>query len=133
MKKDILFPQVVGVHIAVAHGENESEHLWQVILINDNKHAIENITISSRGYGNVDENYVETSVLRHFFPALAGKNYQTIELIDPAVFKINNEYWVSYFVGQQMYDKKFIFVPESIVHKNLTFIPILQKEGILHS
>ncbi len=133
MKKDILFPQVVGVHIAVAHGENESEHLWQVILINDNEHPIESITIMSRGYGEIGEKQVETSVLRHFFPVLEGKSYQPIELIDPAVFKLNNEYWVSYFIGQQMYDKRFIFVPESIVHKNLTFIPILQKEGILHS
>jgi len=133
MKKDIQFPQVVGVHIAVAHGENESEHLWQVILINDNEHPLESINISSRGYGVLEDKQVETSVLRHFFPILEAKSYQTVELIDPAVFKINNEYWVSYFVGKQMYDKKFIFVPESIVHKNLTFIPILKKEGILHS
>lgn len=133
MKKDILFPQVVGVHIAVAHGENESEKLWQVILINENDHAIENITIQSRGYGEKDGKPVETSVLRHFFPILDKKSFQVIELIDPAVFSLNNEYWVSYFIGNQVYDKKFIFVPESIIQKHITFIPILNKEGILHS
>jgi hypothetical protein len=135
MKKDILFPVVKGVHIAIAHGEQQTEEsgLWQVILINENNYALESVTISSRGYGLLDDKEVETSVLRHFFPIIEPKSYQVIELIDPAVFTINNEYWVSYFVDSQMYDKKFIFVPESIIKKNMTYIPILEKEGILHS
>lgn len=133
MKKDIVFPPVVGVSIAIAHGENEEESLWQVILINDNEHAIESITISSKGYGELDGKPVETSVLRHFFAILDGKSFQAVELIDPNVFKLYNEYWVSYFIGKQLYDKKFVFVPESIIPKNLTFIPLLKKEGILHS
>jgi hypothetical protein len=135
MKKDILFPVVKGVYIAIAHGEQQSEEaaLWQVILINENNFALESVTISSRGYGLLDEKEVETSVLRHFFPTVEPQSYQVVELIDPAVFNINNEFWVSYFVGSQMYDKKFIFLPESIIKKNMTYIPILDKEGILHS
>ena len=111
MKKDILFPVVKGVYIAIAHGEQQTEEatLWQVILINENNYALESVTISSRGYGLLDEKEVETSVLRHFFPNIAAQSYQAVELIDPAVFNINNEFWVSYFVGSQMYDKKFIF------------------------
>ncbi len=76
---------------------------------------------------------METSVLRHFFPTVEPQSYQVVELIDPAVFRINNEFWVSYFVDGQMYDKKFIFLPESIIKNNMTYIPILDKEGILHS
>jgi hypothetical protein len=135
MKKDILFPTVKGVYIAIARGEEQTEEpsLWQVILINENAYPLESVTISSRGYGLLDEKEVETSVLRHFFPVVEPKSYLVVELIDPAVFNINNEYWVSYFVDGQMYDKKFIFLPESIIKKNMTYIPILDKEGILHS
>lgn len=135
MKKDILFPVVKGVYIAIAHGEQQTEEsaLWQVVLINENNFALETVTISSRGYGLLDEKEVETSVLRHFFPTVAPQSYQVVELIDPAVFHINNEFWVSYFVDGQLYDKKFIFLPESIIKKNMTYIPILDKEGILHS
>ncbi|HSZ72656.1 MAG TPA: hypothetical protein VK750_08260 [Cytophagaceae bacterium] len=135
MKKDILFPTVKGVYIAIARGEQHTEEssLWQVILINENDYALESVTISSRGYGQLEDKEVETSVLRHFFPGVESKSYQVIELIDPAVFNINNEYWVSYFVNSQMYDKKFIFLPESIIKNNMTYIPILDKEGILHS
>jgi len=135
MKKDITFPVVKGVYIAIAHGEQHSEEaaLWQVILINENNFALETVTISSRGYGLLEDKEVETSVLRHFFPTVEPQSYQVVELIDPAVFNINNEFWVSYFVGSQLYDKKFIFLPESIIKKNMTYIPILDKEGILHS
>ena len=104
-----------------------------MILINENEYALESVTISSRGYGQLEDKEVETSVLRHFFPNVEPKSYLVVELIDPAVFNINNEFWVSYFVGSQMYDKKFIFLPESIIKKNMTYIPILDKEGILHS
>ena len=135
MKKDILFPVVKGVYIAIAHGEQQTEEatLWQVVLINENNFALESVTISSRGYGQLEDKVVETSVLRHFFPTIAPQSYQVVELIDPAVFHINNEFWVSYFVDSQMYDNKFIFLPESIIKNNMTYIPILDKEGILHS
>lgn len=135
MKKDILFPVVKGVYIAIAHSEQQSEEaaMWQVVLINENNFKLESVTIRSRGYGQLDDKAIETSVLRHFFPEVSSKSYQVVELIDPAVFHINNEYWVSYFVDGQMYDKKFIFLPESIIKNNMTYIPILDKEGILHS
>jgi hypothetical protein len=56
-----------------------------------------------------------------------------IEPIDSAVFHLNNEYWVSYYIGSQIYDKKFVFVPDTICDENLTFIKILEREGVLHS
>jgi len=33
-----------------------------------------------------------------------------IEPIDPNVLHLNNEYWVSYYIGSQIYDKRFVFV-----------------------
>jgi len=54
-------------------------------------------------------------------------------LIDASLFHLNNEYWVSYFVGNQIYDKKFIFVPESIIEQNLIHVPILNMQGVLHN
>ena len=53
-------------------------------------------------------------------------------MIDPEVFHLNNEYWVSYFIDNQVFDKKFIFVPDSIREENLILIDLLNLEGILH-
>jgi 16S rRNA (adenine1518-N6/adenine1519-N6)-dimethyltransferase len=55
-----------------------------------------------------------------------------VEPIMPEVFHLYNEYWVSYFIGSQIYDKKFIFVPDSIVDAHLIHIESLGLRGVLH-
>jgi hypothetical protein len=134
MKKDIPFLPVEGVCIAVSrYIESAEEISWKVFLINKNTYAIQNIFIRSKGYGfNEAGEKQETSTLRHHIQEVAPGAYSLIELIDPEVFHLNNEYWVSYFIGNQVYDKKFIFVPDAIVESNLIFIPQINMEGILH-
>ncbi len=131
MKKDIPFPIVEGVFIAIAR-EDVDPPLWSVYLINSNNFPIDNVFIRSRGYGSKDGLPQETSTLRHVFPIIEATNFTKIEIIDPSVFHLNNEYWLSYFVGTQIYDKKFIFVPETIIEQNLVDIPYISKKGILH-
>jgi len=134
MKHDIKFPAVVGISIAVVKEQEENAStLWQVYLVNSNDFDITNVTICSSGFGNNSEGvFQETSILRYFIKSIGAQRFEPIELIDASVFHLNNEYWVSYFVGEQIYDKKFIFVPDSIIEQNLTTIPILERLGVLH-
>ncbi|MFN3403493.1 MAG: hypothetical protein ACK40G_05305 [Cytophagaceae bacterium] len=133
MKKDIPFLPVEGINIAITREKGvEQEYQWNVFLLNRNDFLIKDITIRSKGYGEKDGETQETSTLRHHFPLLEPGQNILIEPIDPSVFHLYNEYWISYFVNNQVFDKKFIFVPESIIEENLVFIPQLEKEGILH-
>ena len=117
MKKDIIHPTVDGVKVAVARRQDELGNvLWDVYLINRLKNPIDTVFVTSSGYGvDVDGNKIKTASLRYFFKEVAGEEIVKIEPISPEVFHINNEYWVSYYIGNQIFDKKFIFVPESIV------------------
>lgn len=135
MKKDIPFLPVQGVNIAVSRQLNElGEYAWNVYLLNRNDFSLDNVFVRSKGYGiNADGEREETSVLRHHIPAIEAGEWALIEPIMPEVFHLNNEYWVSYYIGSQVYDKKFIFVPDSIIDSNLVYIPQLKSEGILHS
>ncbi|MEP1034041.1 hypothetical protein [Ekhidna sp.] len=128
MKKDIDFSPVKNVHVVIAK-DNDS---WRVFLINRNKMTLENVMVTSRGYGETKTETQKTSVLRHMIPYVDSGEYALIEPIDESVFHLNNEYWVSYFIDEQVYDKKFIFVPDSIIEDNLTFIEELKMKGILH-
>lgn len=130
MKKDIDFPEVKGVKVAIAPGSDEE--LWRVYLINDNDHPLSNILITSTGYGNKGKVPQKTSTLRQHIEQVDSKSHIVIEAIDPEVFHLNNEYWVSYYIGREIYDKRFVFVPETIKEENLTYISELEKEGILH-
>ena len=41
------------------------------------------------------------------------------------VFGLANEYWVSFWVNDDMYDKKFVFLPETISKDKMKLIPEL--------
>lgn len=134
MKKDIQFPAVEGVSIAITNDGESENKLWKVYIINSNNFDINSITICTTGYGNAaDGTFQETSVFRFYIESLAAQQFEFIELIDTSLFHLNNEYWVSYFVGNQIYDKKFIFVPESIIEQNLVDVPVLNLKAVLHN
>ena len=108
----------------------EAKH-WNVYLINLKDEPIETVLVSSKGYGEKDSVSVKTSILRHSIGDIAPKDYALIELIDEQVFGLANEYWLSYYIKGQIYDKKFVFVPESIVESNLIRVPVINKPGVM--
>ena len=136
MKKDIIFHPVQGIQVAIVRSINESgADEWNVIVINRNQEPITNVFVTSKGYGNSESGTnsdQRTSTLRHFFPEIKAGEHVVVEPIMPDVFHLNNEFWVSYFIGNQIYDKKFIFVPDSIIEDNLIQISPLGLEGVLH-
>lgn len=134
MIKDILNPKVEGISIAAVPSKTETGvEEWYIYLINRKETAITNVLISSKGYGIIDSEKVETSVLRHFFAEISAMSYVKIEPIMPELFAISNQYWVSFYIEKQIYDKKYIFVAESIQSENFTTIPIMGVKGILLS
>jgi hypothetical protein len=132
MIKDLPDNEVKDIAVAVAlEGESSEAKTWYVYLINLKKEPIENVLITSKGYGEKDGEQVKTSVLRHMFPVVAANAFKVIEPIDEQTFGLNNEYWVSYYIGTQIYDKKFIFLPESIVDFNFIKLPLVNKPGVM--
>jgi hypothetical protein len=133
MKQDISFDPVEGVSVAIATETNElGADVWNVYLINQNSCSLDNVLVTSKGYGQHEGEEIKTSVLRHMFEQVAPKSFVQIEPINPGIFHIYNEYWVSYYINGKIYDKKFIFVPDSIVESNLINIAMLDRRGVLH-
>jgi hypothetical protein len=133
MIRDIKITEVKNVTLAVARQKSIGDMEWKVYLINNNEVPIENTLVASKGYGEKDGNPQQTSILRHFLETISPNSAMLIEPIDAAVFHLNNEYWVSYYIGSQIFDKRFVFVPDSIREENISFIKELDMEGVLHS
>jgi hypothetical protein len=132
MIKDIKIPEVKNVTLAVAR-KNSVESEWKVYLINNNDFPIENTLVASKGYGEKEGEQQRTSTLRHFLETVPANSAALVEPIDPALFHLTNEYWVSYYIGRQIYDKRFVFVPDAIREENVSYIKELEMEGVLHS
>lgn len=139
MKQDISFDPVEGVSVAIVPAADgaltpEGQPLWQVYLLNHNPFPLQNVIINANGYGEqADGEKVKTSTLRYVFEEIPPRTAVPVEPIDPALFHLNNQYWVSYYRDTQIFDKKFIFVPDSIVPDNFTHIALLDRAGVLHS
>lgn len=134
MKKDIKVPEVKNVTLAVTRKVNElNEAEWNVHLINRNEFAIENTLVASTGYGEINGEHQKTSTLRHFLETVPAKGTALIEPINDEIFHLNNEFWVSYYIDGKIYDKKFIFLPDTIKEEHLIYIKELDMEGVLHS
>jgi hypothetical protein len=134
MIKDIEIPTVVNVTIAIARKQVLGEsNEWLVYLVNRNDFPIENTLVASNGYGEINGQRQKTSILRHYLQTVPAQKTAFIEPILENVFHLNNEYWVSYYIGNKIYDKRFLFVPDTICEANLIFIKELEMEAILHS
>jgi hypothetical protein len=132
MIKDLPPNIVKDIAVAVAlEGENPESKIWYVYLINLKNIPLENVLVTSKGYGEKDGEQVKTSVLRHSFPLVDANSFKLIEPIDEQTFGLNNEYWLSYYIGTQIFDKKFIFLPESIVDDNFIKLPVVNKPGVM--
>lgn len=133
MKKDIEDPKVKDIAIAAVPEKNEetSNSDWYIYLINLKDIPISNVIVSSRGYGQVEDEKVETSQLRHFVEELPPRSYAKIEPIMENLFGISNQYWVSFYIDRQIYDKKYVCLPETIQENNLTKLPLMGIKGVL--
>ncbi|MDX1906033.1 MAG: hypothetical protein SF053_03300 [Bacteroidia bacterium] len=132
MKKDIPIRSVEDLYIAIVPDPIQPDgELWEVYILSLREQPIRNLLIASRGYGELEGNPVETSVLRHFFEEMQGLSYSKIENIQTAVFQLHNEYWISFTEDGYMYDKKYTFVAGSISQDYFTTIPLLGRRGVM--
>jgi len=132
MKKDILFPKPEGVHIAALPETDElNKTEWYVYLINTREDDLSNILITSKGFGKVDGDERATSTLRKKLQDMGPNSAQRFELIPNELLSFTNEFWLSFYIGNQIYDKKYIFMPESLIEANFTSLPILNQQGVL--
>lgn len=130
MMKDIPSLRVTDLAIAIVPRQDEEE-LWDVYIINFKEEPIGSVFVNSRGYGKLEGEKLRTTTLRHFFEEIAPLELKQIEPIQTELFKLTNEYWVSFMYNGDMYDKKYVFVKGSIDKMHFTRIPFLDRKGVM--
>lgn len=129
MKKDIEIPIAKDVYVAIVHEWTE-EFLskdWIAYILNDRTTPIEMVIVVSKGFkGNK-----KTSTMRHAIGIVKAKSFEKIEVVQEDVLAFNNEFFVTYYADDKLYEKRFIFESGSVTSTNLKPIPIIEKEGVL--
>ena len=129
MKKDIQIPEVKNVHVAIVYEYNEIYKTddWNVYVINNKNTDLEMMVIVSQGFSETKT----TSLLRKKLNKLPANSFAKIEFMQPDLFKLNNRFQVTFFEGNTLYEKTFIFKENTIKETSLRIIPELKKQGVL--
>lgn len=131
MIKDIDFKKTEHIVLAAVPDEEDNSENWKVLLVNLSDHPLENVLVSSKGFGEKDDKQVETTDLRQHFEAISANDAVTVELITPELKEISNQFWISYWFNGNLHDKKFVFLSESIVEENMINVPVIGKRGVV--
>jgi hypothetical protein len=133
MKKDIIIPEVENVFMAVVQEWSDEfmEKVWYAYLVNDSDFQLDGVMVVSKAFGTIDGEMKKTSLLRHAFAEIPEVSVTKIELIEKSVLALNNEFMVTFFIGNTLYDKKFIFKANSIQETNQEEVPILFVDGVI--
>ena len=129
MRKDIIIPVVEEVFIAVIKEWDKdflAQH-WNAYIINGRDTEIEMVLVVTKGCDDTRK----TSVLRHGIGSVASKSSAKIEMIQEELLNMENEFAVTFFAENKLFDKKFIFPKNSIHEKNYQTLPVMNQQGVL--
>jgi hypothetical protein len=129
VKKDIHIPEVTDVQMAVVYEFNDlyQTNDWNVYIINNKNVDLEMMVIVSQGFSETKT----TSLIRKKLDKLPANSFAKIEFIQPELFKLNNRFQVTFFEGNTLYEKTFIFKENTIKEGALRMIKEIKKRGII--
>ena len=129
MKKDIQIPEVTDVEMAIAYEYNDiyKTNDWNVYIINNKKVDLEMMVVVTQGFSETKI----TSLFRKKLDKLPANSFAKIEFIQPELFKLNNRFQVTFFEGNTLYEKTFLFKENTIKEGALRMIDSIKKRGIL--
>lgn len=133
MKSDITIPKVENVFLAAIHewSDDFMEKVWYAYLVNDSDFNLDSVMVVSKAFGTLDGEMKKTSLLRHSFANIPPVSVVKIEMLETSVLRLNNEFMVTYFIGDKLYDKKFIFRAQTITPDYVEEVPILFVDGVI--
>ncbi|WP_447635458.1 hypothetical protein [Flavobacterium microcysteis] len=133
MKKDIVIPKVENVFLAAVQEWNDDfmEKVWYVYLVNDSDFDLDSVMVVSKAFGTIDGEMKKTSLLRHAFQQVPAVSVVKVEMVEKSVLALNNEFMVTYFIGNTLYDKKFVFRTNTINERATEEVPILFVNGVI--
>ncbi|MES2545315.1 MAG: hypothetical protein V4548_10545 [Bacteroidota bacterium] len=133
MKSDIIIPEVENVFLAAVQEWNDDfmSKIWYVYLVNDSDFDLDAVMVVSKAFGTIDGEMKKTSLLRHAFVAVPAVSVVKVEMLADSVLVLNNEFMVTFFINNTLYDKKFIFKAHSIHEDFIEEVPILFVDGVM--
>jgi hypothetical protein len=133
LKKDINIPEVENVFIAAVQewSDDFMEKVWYAYLVNDSDFNLDGVMIVSKAFGTLNGEMKKTSLLRHAYVEVPAVSVVKIEMLEKSVLPLNNEFMLTFFKEDKLYDRKFIFRANTITPDYVEEVPILFVDGVI--
>ncbi|MBF2707362.1 hypothetical protein [Flavobacterium soyangense] len=133
MKSDINIPEVENVFIAAVQewSDDFMEKVWYAYLVNDSDYNLDGVMIVSKAFGTLNGEMKKTSLLRHAYVEVPAVSVVKIEMLEKSVLALNNEFMLTFFKEDKLYDRKFIFRANTITPDYVEEVPILFVDGVI--
>ncbi|MCX2744508.1 hypothetical protein OO013_11565 [Mangrovivirga sp. M17] len=128
MKKDILERKAEKIGVALSKQRTGE---WQAYFINFHDACLKNVLINSCGMGEIEGKEVKTSVLRHIIDSVGPGKAVAFESMVEEVFKLDNEFKITYFKENQLYDGVITFKSGSINKDDTEYIEEIGEEVVI--
>lgn len=69
--------------------------------------------------------------MRHGIRSVGAKSFEKIEMVQEEVLALNNEFFVTFFAEGKLYERRFVFLKNSVKQNAIKTIPVIEREGIL--
>lgn len=128
MKKDIEIPEVNGLALLALYEYNDElgEKVWNICLFNEREATMDTVMVVLRGHADDKR----TSVMRRTVAKLSPGSLARLEFLPENLLNFQNEYLVTFFEGNTMFEKNFILEPGVLSTEKLIDIPAVGKQGL---
>ncbi len=131
MIRNVKFLKVENIALAVVPDNSDDLELFSTYIINLKEEDLQNVLIRARGVGEIEGKNLQTATLTVLLENVAGGTFVKIDSFEKEATALSNEYWISFRQNGYMYDKKYVFVAESIVEDNFTDLPLMNCKGVI--
>jgi hypothetical protein len=133
MKKDIIIPNAAGVGIAmVPDMDDKKQRIWSAYLVNERESTLYNVFIQVSAKGELKGAERKTASVRFYVEELEPRKAKKIEIVLHQATKLSNQYWISFFDNEVLFDKKIVFEPGSITAAKLVVQDVLKVRAVYH-
>lgn len=133
MLKDIKF--FVGYDVGLGITPEDKglpSEWWRVHIINLNREKkLLWVLVSAKAEGFLNESYKRTGTLRYCIECLHPATYVKLDTITPQVKMLNNEYFISYWKDDTLYERKLV-IPAGFLCSDMMVsrIPVMECSGV---
>ncbi|THD69485.1 hypothetical protein E7Z59_03930 [Robertkochia marina] len=129
MRKDIEIPKAEGVRLLAVQEFHEElgEMVWNIYLYNAGSRVMDTVMVVLRG-SSEDR---ETSVMRKSLSRLEPGSYARLEILREELLAFKNEYLITYFDQEKMFEKNFTLAPGTIKEDRIKPIEEAGLSGIV--